>query len=100
MINEQNLLKSSFFPHRSEKVSYVLKKNNVIVLKIKGTINKSEIKSIVKKVFNIDILSINTLISKGKKKKYKQRIGRTKNWKKVYIKVKLGQNLEIFSDIG
>lgn len=100
MINEQNLLKNFFVPHRSEKVSYVLKKNNVIVLKLKGKLKKSEIKLIIKKTFNIEILSINTLISKGKKKKYKQRVGRTKNWKKIYIKVKSGQNLEIFSDIG
>lgn len=94
---ENDLLKKLVYPHRSEKVTFAIK-NNVIVLKTSKKTTKSQIKSIVEKFFKIHILSINTLIMKGKVKRYKKCIGRNNDWKKAYIKIKSGQNLELFSE--
>lgn len=96
MQDESNLLKNLIYPHRSEKASLLIK-NNIIILKLSKKIKKSQIKSIVEKFFKIKVLNINTLIIKGKIKRYKKCIGRNNDWKKAYIKIKSGQNLELFS---
>lgn len=93
---ENDLLKQLVSPHRSEKVSYLIK-DNKIVLAVSKKITKSQIKSIVEKFFKIQVLSVNTLVIKGKIKRYKKCIGKNNDWKKAYIQIKSGQNLELFS---
>lgn len=97
MSQENNLLKNLVYPHKSEKVSYTIK-NNIITLKVQKKINKFQIKTIIEKFFKMYVLNVNTLIIKGKKKRYKKNIGKNNDWKKAYIKLKSGQNLELFSN--
>lgn len=97
MNNKDKLLKNLISPHRSEKTSYLLK-NNVIVLKTSKTVTKYKIKNILESFFNMKVLYIKTLIVKGKIKRYKKNVGYSKDWKKIYITLKPGQNLELFSN--
>lgn len=97
MTNNHRFFETLISPHKTEKVFNALKKNNVVVLKVSKNSNKLEIKKSIENIFNITVIKINTLLIKGKTKKYKKIIGRTKGWKKAYIKIKSGQNLEFFS---
>lgn len=96
MKNKAKLLTDLMLPHSSEKTSCLLK-NNVVVLKSSKKITKYKIKKIFELFFKMKILTIKTLIVKGKMKRYKKNIGYNKNWKKIYITLKSGQNLELFS---
>ncbi|EEY8845968.1 50S ribosomal protein L23 [Escherichia coli] len=92
MIREERLLKVLRAPHVSEKASTAMEKSNTIVLKVAKDATKAEIKAAVQKLFEVEV--VNTLVVKGKVKRHGQRIGRRSDWKKAYVTLKEGQNLD------
>ncbi|AEO08854.1 50S ribosomal protein L23 [Buchnera aphidicola str. Ak (Acyrthosiphon kondoi)] len=98
MISEERLLKILLSPHVSEKSSKSTEKFNTIVLKVLNNVTKYEIKCAVKKIFDVEVDSIKTLKVKGKKKRQSNRIIQRSNWKKAYIKVKKGYNLDFIGN--
>ncbi|CUX96192.1 50S ribosomal protein L23 [Candidatus Gullanella endobia] len=94
MIREERLLKILHKSHTSEKASTAIEKYNTIVLKVTKNATKSEIKTAVYKLFEVEVNNICTLIVKGKTKCHRQHIGRRSDWKKAYITLKEGQNLD------
>jgi large subunit ribosomal protein L23 len=98
MISEERLLKILLSPHVSEKSSISIEKFNTVVLKVLNNATKYEIKCAVKKIFNVEVDSIKTLKVKGKKKRQSNRIVQKSNWKKAYIKVKKGYNLDFIGN--
>lgn len=95
MISEERLLKVLRAPHVSEKASGAMEKNNTIVLKVAKDATKKEVKAAVEKLFEVKVDSVNTLIAKGKVKRHAQRIGRRSDWKKAYVTLAEGQNLDL-----
>lgn len=94
MIREERLLKVLRAPHVSEKASTAMKKTNTIVLKVATDATKAEIVAAVQKLFEVEVRDVNTLVVKGKTKRHGQRVGRHRNWKKAYVTLKEGQNLD------
>lgn len=94
MIFEEHLLKVLRTPHVSEKASTVMEKNNTIVLKVAKNTTKASIKIAVQKLFSVEVKGVNTLLVKGKIKRHGQRIGSRSDWKKAYVTLKEGQNLD------
>ncbi|MGP1923515.1 MAG: 50S ribosomal protein L23 [Arsenophonus sp. NEOnobi-MAG3] len=94
MICEERLLKVLRASHVSEKTSTAMKKNNIIVLKVAKDATKPEIKVAVQKLFEVEVNGISTLVVKGKTKRHGQRIGRRSDWKKAYLTLKKGQNVD------
>nr|AAT01117.1 rpL23-ScFv fusion protein [rpL23-fusion expression vector pScFV] len=94
MIREERLLKVLRAPHVSEKASTAMEKSNTIVLKVAKDATKAEIKAAVQKLFEVEVEVVNTLVVKGKVKRHGQRIGRRSDWKKAYVTLKEGQNLD------
>ena len=93
-IREERLLKVLRAPHVSEKASTAMEKSNTIVLKVAKDATKAEIKAAVQKLFEVEVEVVNTLVVKGKVKRHGQRIGRRSDWKKAYVTLKEGQNLD------
>ena len=71
-----------------------MEKSNTIVLKVAKDATKAEIKAAVQKLFEVEVEVVNTLVVKGKVKRHGQRIGRRSDWKKAYVTLKEGQNLD------
>lgn len=94
MIREERLMKVLQAPHISEKASVSQEKHNTIVLKVAKDSTKAEIKDAVQMLFEVEVDSVRTLNVKGKVKRHGQRIGRRSDWKKAYITLKEGQNLD------
>ena len=90
MIREERLLKVLRAPHVSEKASTAMEKSNTIVLKVAKDATKAEIKAAVQKLFEVEVEVVNTLVVKGKVKRH----GRRSDWKKAYVTLKEGQNLD------
>ncbi|VFP81246.1 50S ribosomal protein L23 [Buchnera aphidicola (Cinara kochiana kochiana)] len=94
MILTERLLKVILAPHVSDKTSDNMQKNSTVVVKVLKNSTKFEIKSAIEKLFNVQVYKINTLIVKGKKKRQKNKIFKRRDWKKAYIILRPGQNLE------
>ena len=73
-------------PLVSEKSTFVSQFNHY-VFKVSISSTKSEIKSAVEKLFNVKVLSVNTLVQKGKIRRFRGKIGRRIDIKKAYVKL-------------
>ena len=81
-------------PLVTEKTTLVGEANNQYVFKVVKDANKLEIKSAVEKMFEVKVDSVQVLNVKGKEKRFGQRLGRRKNWKKAYVRLKDGQAID------
>lgn len=84
-------------PHVSEKTTLLNQENGQIVFKVRSDSNKKQIKKAVEEMFNVKVSSVKTVSVKGKKKRMGMRSGKTNDWKKAYIKLAEGQNLDFMN---
>ena len=57
--------------------------------------SKPEIKSAVEGLFDVQVLSVNTLVHKGKTKRFRGRPGRQKDTKKAVVRLVEGQSIDV-----
>ena len=86
-------------PHHSEKAQALGDKLGVQVFKVDTTATKLEIKKAVESLFGVQVESVNTLIQKGKSKRFGRTLGRRSDVKKAYVTLKAGQDVQM-ADLG
>ncbi|MFM2485492.1 50S ribosomal protein L23 [Celerinatantimonas yamalensis] len=94
MISEERLLKVLLAPHVSEKSTVSAESDNTIVFKVATTATKAEIKAAVEKMFEVEVTGVHTLNVKGKTKRHGARIGRRSDWKKAYVTLAEGADID------
>ena len=82
-------------PVITEKASNVAANGDRIVFKVKKDANKTQIKQAVEKIYNVKVLNVNTLNVKPKKKRVGRYTGTTSAYKKAYITLAEGSNIEL-----
>ena len=85
-------------PHITEK-STMLSENNAVVFKVASTASKPEIKAAVEALFNVKVTGVNTLVTKGKTKKWKGKPYQRSDSKKAIVTLAEGQTIDITSGI-
>ena len=85
-------------PHITEK-STMLSDHNAVVFKVAGTATKPEIKAAVEALFNVKVTGVNTLVTKGKTKKWKGRPYTRSDSKKAIVTLAEGNTIDITSGI-
>ena len=85
-------------PHITEK-STMLSDHNAVVFKVAGTATKPEIKAAVEALFNVSVTKVNTILTKGKTKKWKGTPYRRSDSKKAIVTLAEGQSIDITSGI-
>ena len=82
-------------PHISEKVSVLGDRVNQYAFKVAKDATKAEIREAVQTIFKVDVDKVTTANVKGKaKRNVRGGITRKKNWKKAYITVAQGQEID------
>ena len=84
-------------PHVSEKTTLLNQNSGQIAFKVRSDSNKKQIKRAVEEMFKVKVSSVKTVSVKGKKKRMGMRSGKTNDWKKAYIKLEEGQNLDFMN---
>ena len=85
-------------PHITEK-STMLSEYNAVVFKVAGTASKPEIKAAVEALFNVKVTGVNTLVQKGKSKRWKGAPYKRSVVKKAIVTLAEGQSIDITSGI-
>lgn len=93
-MNQERIFKVLIGPHVSEKASIVADKHKAIVFKVARDANKCEIKNAVESLWNVKVDSVRTVVVKGKKKKFGRFEGRRHDWKKAYVSLKEGYDID------
>ncbi len=85
-------------PHITEK-STMLSEHNSVVFKVARTASKPEIKAAVEALFGVTVTGVNTMVTKGKTKKWKGTPYRRSDSKKAIVTLAEGQTIDITSGI-
>jgi len=93
-MNQERIMKVLLAPHVSEKTTRAADVANQVVFKVLPDATKPEIKKAVETLFEVKVESVQILNMKGKLKRFGQSIGRRKNWKKAYVKLAAGQDID------
>lgn len=82
-------------PIISEKSSIAADQNNQFVFKVQKTATKLQIKNAVELMFGVEVESVRVLNVKGKIKRFGRTLGKRSDWKKAYVKLQSGHNIEL-----
>ena len=81
-------------PVISEKSTRAAERENHVVFKVKRTATKDQIKRAVELLFKVEVDSVHVLNVKGKDKRFGRFVGTRSDWKKAYIKLKPGFDID------
>ena len=81
-------------PHITEK-STMLSEHNAVVFKVAGTASKPEIKAAVEALFGVTVTGVNTIVTKGKTKKWKGKAYTRSDSKKAIVTLAEGHSIDI-----
>ncbi|MFZ4537230.1 50S ribosomal protein L23 [Propionivibrio sp.] len=98
-MNPQRLMQVLLAPQISEKATYVADKNSQVVFRVASDASKPEVKAAVELLFKVSVESVQIANVKGKQKKFGRFMGSRRNWKKAYVCLKPGQEIN-FVDGG
>lgn len=93
-MNEARLYEVIRAPHISEKATGLADKQRQIVFEVKVDASKPQIKAAVEKLFNVQVETVTASNVKGKRKRSGRISGRRQDWKKAYVKLKPGQDID------
>jgi large subunit ribosomal protein L23 len=81
-------------PHITEK-STMLSENNAVVFRVAPRATKPEIKAAVEALFGVKVVGVNTLVTKGKTKRWKGKPYQRSDVKKAIVRLAEGQSIDI-----
>ena len=86
-------------PLVTEKAT-ALSEQNQFVFRVAIDATKPEIKASVEALFGVKVLAVNTLVVKGKTKRFKGRPGQRSDWKKAMVKLAEGQSIDLTTGLA
>ena len=93
-MNQERLYKVLLGPVISEKAAAVADIANQVVFKVVSNSEKAEIKAAVEKLFNVSVEGVRVLNVKGKTKRTRNGLGRRSDWKKAYVTLAEGSEID------
>jgi large subunit ribosomal protein L23 len=93
-MNQERIFKVLKAPHVSEKASMAADRNNQFVFKVARDATKTEIKAAVEKLWDVKVKDVNTLVVKGKNKRFGRSEGKRSDWKKAYVSLQEGFDID------
>jgi len=95
---QERLMQVLLSPVISEKSTFVAERHEQVVFKVARDATKPEIKAAVELMFSgkdkkIEVIGVQVANVKGKEKKHGRYVGRRAGWKKAYVTLKEGQEI-------
>ena len=91
--NQERLMQVLIAPQVSEKSTFVGEKSNQFIFRVMPDATKPEIKAAVELMFKVEVTSVQTSNVKGMEKRFGRFVGRRRNWKKAFVSLKPGQEI-------
>jgi len=93
-MNQERIMNVLLGPHVTEKAAIIGESSNQYVFQVATDATKPEIKKAVETLFEVEVDAVRVTNVKGKVKRTGQRVGRRKDWKKAYVRIKDGQTID------
>lgn len=96
-MNQERIFKVLLGPHVSEKATVLADGKSQFVFKVATDATKLEIKKAIESLFSVNVAAVNTVNVLGKSKRTARGLGKRNDWKKAYIALQPGQDLDFAS---
>ena len=93
-MNQERIFQVLVGPHVSEKAAIVADASNQYVFRVALDASKSEIKKSVEQLFKVKVENVSTLRVKGKVKRNRNGFSAKSTWKKAYVRLAQGQDID------
>ena len=90
-----DVILSPVITEKSTRVS----EHNQVVFKVKKDATKPDIKAAVEELFGVKVKAVNTLVQKGKMKRFRGRVGFRSDVKKAIVTLAEGQSIDVTTGI-
>ncbi len=91
--SQERLMNILLAPQISEKATYVAEKHEQVIFHVVPDATKPEIKAAVELMFKVNVKNVQVSVVKGKKKRFGKFMGARKDWKKAYVCLAPGQEI-------
>ena len=92
-MSQERLMSVLLGPHVSEKSARIAETANQFVFRVRTDATSPEIKAAVELMFKTKVDSVTVLNVGGKQRRFGRTIGRRRNWKKAYVRLAAGQEI-------
>lgn len=96
--NNERLMSILLGPHVSEKTTNVSDRHNQVVFQVRRDSTKTEISRAVELLFEVSVTNVQVVNCRGKIKRFGKDYGRRQNWKKAYVTLAEGQNIDFIGN--
>nr|MBS0022343.1 50S ribosomal protein L23 [Gammaproteobacteria bacterium] len=93
-MNERRLMQLLLAPHISEKGTRIADAYRQVAFKVMRSARKPDIRRAVEHMFNVEVQRVHVINVKGKRKSFAKRPGRRPDWKKAYVTLKPGHDID------
>ncbi len=94
-MNEHALTRVLIAPLVSEKSTHLLEKHKRHSFKVMPGTTKTIVKEAVEKIFEVKVKSVGIMNVKGKRKRFGALLGQRKNWRKAFVTLQEGHDIEL-----
>jgi large subunit ribosomal protein L23 len=99
LISKERMYQTILSPLVTEKAT-ALSERNQVVFKVALDATKPQIKAAVEGLFGVKVLAVNTIVMKGKTKRFRGREGRRSDWKKAMVRLAEGQSIDLTTGLA
>jgi len=95
-INEARLMTVLLAPVISEKATFVADRHNQVIFRVRQDATKKDVKAAVELLWKdkkVEVAGVQIVNVRGKAKRFGAYAGRRRNWKKAYVSLKPGQEI-------
>ena len=93
-MNQERILQVLLAPHISEKTTLLADASRQQAFKVLPSATKAEIKAAVEQLFEVKVSQVRVMNVKGKTKRFGQRSGKRSDWRKAYVTLAEGQDID------
>ena len=99
-MNQERIFQVLLAPHVSEKATVIADENNQFVFKVAKDASKPEIRKAVEELWGVKVKSVSTCVVKGKSKRFGRSMGKRSDWKKAYVALEAGHDIDLIGVEG
>ena len=95
MLSKERLSTIVIAPHVSEKSARIAMQGNQYVFRVRTDATKPQIRAAVELMFEVKVDTVNVVNQSGKAKRFVRTPGRRSDWKKAYVRLVEGQQIDM-----
>ena len=94
-MNQEKLMNVLLGPHVSEKAARIGEKHRQVVFRVRRDARKDEVRRAVEKMFEVKVADVQIVNVAGKSKRFGTKLGRRGDWKKAYVRLAEGSEINL-----